>query len=120
MPGYWNSSVRNLLKILFMGICAKYPLSNRRSLPMRFRLDYVLTIVALSSLTAMLAQDQAAQAQKAAAAPKVAAKTAANTTAKAPTAFRSAWKQPRTPEGRPDFTGYWSNSTVTPLERPIT
>jgi hypothetical protein len=97
---------------------------------MRFRLDYVLTIVALSSLTAMLAQDQAAPAPKAAAAPKVAAKTAAtntaaaktaaNTTAKAPTASRSAWKQPRTPEGRPDFTGYWSNSTVTPLERPIT
>lgn len=27
---------------------------------------------------------------------------------------------PRTPEGRPDLTGYWSNNTATPFERPQT
>ena len=29
-----------------------------------------------------------------------------------------AWKVPRTPGGHPDFQGYWTNSTFTPLERP--
>jgi hypothetical protein len=28
------------------------------------------------------------------------------------------WKAPRTPDGAPDIQGYWSNSTLTPLERP--
>ena len=25
---------------------------------------------------------------------------------------------PRTPDGRPDMQGYWTNQTFTPLERP--
>jgi hypothetical protein len=29
-----------------------------------------------------------------------------------------AWKTPRTPDGRPDLQGTWSNATITPLERP--
>ena len=29
-----------------------------------------------------------------------------------------AWTVPRTPHGHPDFQGYWTNSTYTPLERP--
>src|SRR5215469_15667161 len=29
-----------------------------------------------------------------------------------------AWTSPRTPYGRPDLQGIWSNSTLTPLERP--
>ena len=28
------------------------------------------------------------------------------------------WKAPRTPDGVPDFQGYWTNNTLTPLERP--
>jgi len=28
------------------------------------------------------------------------------------------WKAPRTPEGVADLQGYWTNSTLTPLERP--
>jgi hypothetical protein len=28
------------------------------------------------------------------------------------------WTPPRTPDGQPDFQGFWNNSTLTPLERP--
>ena len=30
----------------------------------------------------------------------------------------STWKVPRTPDGKPDLQGTWSNNSVTPLERP--
>src|SRR5262252_7838273 len=30
----------------------------------------------------------------------------------------SAWKVPRTPDGRPDLQGTWTNNTATPLTRP--
>jgi hypothetical protein len=29
------------------------------------------------------------------------------------------WNAPRTADGHPDLQGYWTNSTVTPLERPV-
>jgi hypothetical protein len=38
--------------------------------------------------------------------------------AKAPAAKAKRWTMPRTPEGRPDLQGTWSNATITPLERP--
>jgi len=28
------------------------------------------------------------------------------------------WKVPRTPDGQPDLQGYWTNVTLTPLQRP--
>jgi hypothetical protein len=31
---------------------------------------------------------------------------------------KKAWTAPRTPDGQPDLQGYWSNATLTPLERP--
>jgi len=38
--------------------------------------------------------------------------------AQAPPAKSRTWTAPRLPDGRPDLSGYWSNNTVTPLERP--
>jgi hypothetical protein len=31
---------------------------------------------------------------------------------------KSTYKVPRTPDGQPDFQGYWTNLTYTPYERP--
>src|ERR1700720_3850480 len=33
-------------------------------------------------------------------------------------ATNKSWTAPRTPDGKPDLQGIWSNATVTPLERP--
>jgi hypothetical protein len=31
---------------------------------------------------------------------------------------KTAWKAPHLPDGRPDLEGFWTNATITPLERP--
>ena len=39
-------------------------------------------------------------------------------TAQAPSSASSDWVVPRTPDGRPDLQGNWTNETLTPLQRP--
>jgi hypothetical protein len=38
--------------------------------------------------------------------------------AKAPARTAKPWTAPRTPDGKPDLQGNWSNATLTPLDRP--
>ena len=51
-------------------------------------------------------------------APAPAAAQAVSPTAKPASAANKGWTAPRTPDGKPDLQGIWSNATVTPLERP--
>ena len=44
--------------------------------------------------------------------------SSASIAAQAPPAKPSTWTAPRLPDGRPDLSGYWSNNTIAPLERP--
>ena len=36
----------------------------------------------------------------------------------APAMAQEAWKAPRTPDGKPDLQGLWTNASLTTLERP--
>jgi hypothetical protein len=47
-----------------------------------------------------------------------AAAQAVPSAAKPAPATNKSWTAPRTPDGKPDLQGIWSNATVTPLERP--
>jgi hypothetical protein len=42
----------------------------------------------------------------------------APTAAQPPTSGQQQWVLPRTPDGRPDLQGNWSNATITPMQRP--
>jgi hypothetical protein len=68
-----------------------------------------LSVASTTALAATVAITLLSQAPAAAQAPSPAKKAA--------TAGK-AWTAPRTPDGKPDLQGIWSNATVTPLERP--
>jgi hypothetical protein len=63
-------------------------------------------LLAATALTALATRNVAGQAP--ASAKPLPAKPAA----------AKKWTLPRTPDGQPDFQGYWTNSTYVPLERP--
>ena len=48
----------------------------------------------------------------------IVALAAAGVAAQGQPAAKSTYKVPRTPDGHPDFQGYWTNLTYTPYERP--
>src|SRR6185503_4547572 len=48
----------------------------------------------------------------------IVALAAAGVAAQGQPAAKSTYKVPRTPDGQPDFQGYWTNLTYTPYERP--
>src|SRR5437660_8260574 len=65
--------------------------------------------VSMAALAALLVVVLLSQAPAAAQAVSPGAKSSA---------ANKSWTPPRTPDGKPDLQGIWTNSTLTPLERP--
>ena len=68
------------------------------------------SLASMAALAAVVVVVLLGQAPAAAQAVSPAVKPAAAT--------NKSWTAPRTPDGKPDLQGIWSNATVTPLERP--
>src|SRR4051812_25251171 len=69
-------------------------------------------LLAATALTVAATRNVAGQA------PASAKPLPAKPAAAAKPAGEKKWTLPRTPDGQPDFQGYWTNSTYVPLERP--
>ncbi len=80
-------------------------------------LSLSVAIAGVMALAGTAAQAGQGTAPKAAIARSAAGGAAAGSTPRA-AATTGTWAPPRTPEGHPDFQGYWTNGTYTPLERP--
>ena len=80
----------------------------------RFCISLAIFLVAIAS---MILVPVFLAAQTVSAGAKPAPKTTPSTKA-SKTETRSAWIVPRTPAGRPDLHGYWTNLSFTPMERP--
>src|SRR5579863_7510269 len=78
-------------------------------------LGLVLTVVFFAPL---LVGAQASPSRASAKTPATPAIKAPDTKSPGAKSATKTWAVPRTPDGHPDFHGYWTNLSFTPLERP--
>src|SRR5688572_22000285 len=105
MPSSWNSSAWSSRRRSCMDISASNPSKvSEAQRKLRERQGQVRTRSLAFVLAAVLVAPLSLAAQSSTTSP--AGRPAAK------------WTPPRTPDGRPDLQGMWTNATYTPLQRP--